>query len=481
MPVSEHKDWKNLLRRWLDGETNRQEESQLEQLARSDTFLSEALEGYRETPEANHLEDLSNLRDRLRGKYQKRERRILPMWKMAAAAAMFIGVIGSFWWLNQSVENQPSLAQDNSAFENKESVSEPAAAVQSETFSPKAKEEVGEIIEEDKAEKPKSQNKPTQKTQKPILESFSKKPASAPKSETPYKSNADIVEPISDSEEKTVSKKTEDISKQKSESLSKNRSSEDIFKDADEALADIFAEEEDYKSSEEKKETQITGDVKGGMEELPLTLENSLLKGTPAPFEPKEIRGQVTDRYGEPLIGANIIIPGTETGTVTDVDGNFSLNITGKEKELEISYTGFEPQIVSVDSQFLYQIELANSGIALSEIQVTSAKTKKRRSESYPIGSSTSLPVPKGGVEKFRQYVSKNLRYPQAAAEKDLKGEVTLMFLVNKNGSISNIRVQKSLSTECDAEAIRVLKNGPKWKTKSARDTTWTFSFSGKK
>ncbi len=68
-----------------------------------------------------------------------------------------------------------------------------------------------------------------------------------------------------------------------------------------------------------------------------------------------------------------------------------------------------------------------------------------------------------GGVQAFRQYFAENLNYPEKAKKDGLHGHVIVYFIVERDGSLSHIKVQKSLSPETDAEALRVINNCPKW------------------
>jgi len=67
------------------------------------------------------------------------------------------------------------------------------------------------------------------------------------------------------------------------------------------------------------------------------------------------------------------------------------------------------------------------------------------------------------GDQAMQKYLKTNLRYPDAAKKAGTKGNVILRFVVEKDGSLSQIKVAKSLSPECDAEAIRLVKAMPKW------------------
>ena len=60
--------------------------------------------------------------------------------------------------------------------------------------------------------------------------------------------------------------------------------------------------------------------------------------------------------------------------------------------------------------------------------------------------------------------MQKNLRYPQEAIEAGISGKVYISFVVEKDGSLTDIKVVRPLGSGTDEEAVRVLKNSPKWK-----------------
>lgn len=71
---------------------------------------------------------------------------------------------------------------------------------------------------------------------------------------------------------------------------------------------------------------------------------------------------------------------------------------------------------------------------------------------------------PFGGFDAFyKNYIKKNLIYPQEAKEKRLRGKVYLQFVVGEDGSISDIEVMSGLISACDKEALRLMQNSPKW------------------
>ena len=67
------------------------------------------------------------------------------------------------------------------------------------------------------------------------------------------------------------------------------------------------------------------------------------------------------------------------------------------------------------------------------------------------------------GVEAMMAFISKNITYPESAKEKGVQGRVFVQFVINKNGSICDIKVMKGVSAELNNEAISVIKKMPNW------------------
>jgi protein TonB len=73
------------------------------------------------------------------------------------------------------------------------------------------------------------------------------------------------------------------------------------------------------------------------------------------------------------------------------------------------------------------------------------------------------LPQFPGGAVAFMKWLTKNLKYPATAQQRKVQGRVVAQFIVNTDGSISNLEIVERLSTECDREAMRVLRMMPNW------------------
>ncbi|MBP1614631.1 MAG: TonB-linked outer membrane protein, SusC/RagA family [Bacteroidetes bacterium] len=92
----------------------------------------------------------------------------------------------------------------------------------------------------------------------------------------------------------------------------------------------------------------------------------------------KKISGTIVDSKGEPIIGASVLVKGTGSGTITDIDGKFTLNAS-QGAVLAISYVGYVGKNVTVGSSAVYSIVLVDDTQALSEVVVTAMGIKKEK------------------------------------------------------------------------------------------------------
>lgn len=70
-----------------------------------------------------------------------------------------------------------------------------------------------------------------------------------------------------------------------------------------------------------------------------------------------------------------------------------------------------------------------------------------------------------GGIDEFRNnYISKNLKYPDVAAENGIQGRVYINFVVEPDGRVTNVKVVRGVDPSLDKEAVRVVSSSPKWK-----------------
>jgi periplasmic protein TonB len=72
--------------------------------------------------------------------------------------------------------------------------------------------------------------------------------------------------------------------------------------------------------------------------------------------------------------------------------------------------------------------------------------------------------APQGGMPAFYEYVGKKMKYPAQAKRMNIEGKVFVEFVIERDGSITDVKAIKGIGAGCDEEAVRVLQSAPKWK-----------------
>lgn len=147
----------------------------------------------------------------------------------------------------------------------------------------------------------------------------------------------------------------------------------------------------------------------------------------------KDIKGKVTDENGEPLIGVNISVDGSSTGTITDFDGNFSIKSPGNAR-LKISYIGYATQLIAVSNKDFYPITMKQDTEVLDEVVVTAL-----------------------GIKRAEKALSYNV---QQIKSEDITGIKDANFINSLNGKIAGVSINKSGSGV--GGATRVVMRGAK-------------------
>ena len=92
----------------------------------------------------------------------------------------------------------------------------------------------------------------------------------------------------------------------------------------------------------------------------------------------RTIKGTVSDEYGEPLIGVSVLVQGTTTGTITDIDGNYTLEILNDEAVLEFSYIGYQKISLRVAGASSFNIIMKEDPQQLNEVVVTAMGIERK-------------------------------------------------------------------------------------------------------
>ncbi|HSF87891.1 MAG TPA: carboxypeptidase-like regulatory domain-containing protein, partial [Saprospiraceae bacterium] len=96
------------------------------------------------------------------------------------------------------------------------------------------------------------------------------------------------------------------------------------------------------------------------------------------------VSGRITDSQGQALLGVNVAEKGTSHGTVTDLDGSYSITVANGDAVLVYSYVGYETQEIKVAGSSSIDVVM-DEGINLGEVQVVGSRSYKRSSTDTPV------------------------------------------------------------------------------------------------
>ena len=141
-----------------------------------------------------------------------------------------------------------------------------------------------------------------------------------------------------------------------------------------------------------------------------------------------------------------------------------------------------KPQPVEVPKQTT-QLEIVEDDVEVEDIEINAEIAQAEVVEDYtPVEVQEEevveaevftiveeMPSYPGGDQKMYEYLGKNIKYPQIARESSIQGRVFVNFVVEPDGSVSNVKVLRGIGGGCDEEAVRVVKSMPKWKAGKQR------------
>lgn len=122
-------------------------------------------------------------------------------------------------------------------------------------------------------------------------------------------------------------------------------------------------------------------------------------------FAQRTVTGNISSEDGEPLIGASIFVRGTSTGTVTDIDGSFSIEVPADGNTLVVSYTGYNTEEIPLTNEANYSITLSE-GVLIDEVVVTGYAVENKRQTTGAVSTIKAEDlklIPSGNVEQQLQ------------------------------------------------------------------------------
>lgn len=181
----------------------------------------------------------------------------------------------------------------------------------------------------------------------------------------------------------------------------------------------------------------------------------------------KRISGTVRDANGETIIGANVMVAGSTTGCITDIDGNFTLEVP-ENATLTISYIGFQTQEVAINGKSSLNVMLKEDAEMLDEVVVVGYGTQKKVNLTGAVASvkmddvlgnrpvSSALEALEGNIPGLQ--INKNSGKPGVSINTNIRGVTS----INGGGPlvlVDNVPMDLDLVDPNDIESVSVLKD----------------------
>ena len=189
----------------------------------------------------------------------------------------------------------------------------------------------------------------------------------------------------------------------------------------------------------------------------------------------------------EPVPGASVVVRGTTRGTLVDEKGNFEIEVK-KGDVLVVSFVGLQTQFLPIDFdsssagntrlgihlkedvQSMEEMvvvgmntpsEEADKKVKYTEVKVEETEASQKEEVIFHVVE--QMPEFPGGMGEAMKFLAKNIKYPASAQQAKIEGRVIVQFVVDKDGSISDVKIARGVSPDLDAEAMRVVSLMPKW------------------
>jgi TonB-dependent starch-binding outer membrane protein SusC len=161
------------------------------------------------------------------------------------------------------------------------------------------------------------------------------------------------------------------------------------------------------------------------------------------------VTGKVTDERGDPLIGASVQVKGTNLGTITDFDGNFSILAPAGSETLIISYLGYTEQEVDIRMSNSVSVKLASSGIALGDVIVVGYAEQTQRFSTQSVSTLKS--------DQIKDW-------PALSPQQLLQGQAAGVQMVNSSGLLganATVRIRGAASITGGGQPLFVIDGVP--------------------
>ena len=446
----------SLLRKWITGDYRSADERSLKQAAADDPFLADALEGYQNMPDSNHAEHLTRLQKRIRHSGNSKAK---PLnWRnLAAAAAVLSALTVGIWYLNTQFQQAKEMAMEMTVSAEESSPKNTSSEIKNELPVATATDSPTNAATANKKISPRSYSVEAEDQINEASTAFNIDLTDA---------NATQIDPNGRPQESLILMNPPQANTAVPPSRMRPTSMPSAL---------------DEEAFDAAMEPEVIGQVQYDTQQLMDMASRSQtdFRSYSNMYIGKIISGKVTDKNGDPLVGANVQAVGTATTTLTNYNGEFKVQVSPTVDFLDFSYVGYDSErvLLAQNGNENLSVAMANADKEApddaDESSYQQSATRKKLDANIPVGVST----PKGGFAKYQKYILQNIRIPEKGKANAVRGIVTVAFTVNRDGSTSDFIILRSLGFGCDEEAIRLIKEGPKWKTKEAERTSLDIEF----
>ena len=141
-------------------------------------------------------------------------------------------------------------------------------------------------------------------------------------------------------------------------------------------------------------------------------------------------------------------------------------------KKVEVKVIADLLEVVTNDTKITTEVDFVDFDEDTEIEQIVSVEEEEVEDD-QPFLRAETMPSFQGGdLNTFRNWVQSNVRFPQIALENGIQGRVTLTFVIEKDGSLTNIQVLQTPDRSLSEEAVRVLSKSPKWSPGKQRNQT---------
>ena len=400
---------------YIRGLRKGKEAHRLEKESMQDPFLADAMDGYNQV-EGNHEQRIEKLRMQVSAHSAKKKSTYAITWSIAACLIIGFGISSYFLFLKKSMTDEVFIAEESVSTKLAEPAAPPTPAI------------------------PATPTVPATPQKEIALATTKVKTDSTPISEITARQ----------ADKKDMIAKIQTTSQPQGAPVAAVPMMEEVSEETA-ALQEVVATIDTFESESDKKMKMA--------KVATILPQNNMIKGI------------VTDKKGEPLIGASVAYKGTNIGTITNMNGEFSLVKKDGKKQLTAQFIGYDPVEIRVDTSRTMLIAMNENQQALNEVVVVGYGAKKKK-KSVTAGTVVKgdeqankdiTPQPVIGKRNYQKYLKENLVHPTDEKCAQVKGKVILTFLVNKEGRPFYIKVKESLCESADKEAIRLIQEGPDW------------------